>query len=473
MNSTMPRPAVSANVPRTMRCATIVGAGCVQRRSMETALSQSSLPTTLPAGPGTHGARFLGMRTGLESKLLLSFIGIVAMAVAMSCFLILQQQRATADSMVENRAMTLSRGLAAISPGVLERNDRTELSRIARALLAQRDVITAGIFDSSGRLLASSSGIGEGADLLAFLPAPSAKVTAFEPVHCYAPRAGWFLAITSPVLSLEPQQEDGTTINPAARRGLHVSGYITVCVSDNSADNEMDAVRLKVVLIGTLTVLGCFPLAAMLIHKLLDPIRHLVRATQRIIDGDLDAQVAIDRQDVIGRLARSFNQMVLRIRRQQDALATANRELESKVQQRTAQLETANKRLSSEIAEKEDFLRAVSHDLNAPLRNISGMTEMLMRDRETLDASVIHRLERIQKNVEVETNLISELLELSQIKTRRLKMETLDTHLLVDEVAGIFEADLRTRDIQFVVDGPLPKLRCERAASTGFSEPDR
>src|SRR5205085_410742 len=105
--------------------------------------------------------------------------------------------------------------------------------------------------------------------------------------------------------------------------------------------------------------------------------------------GQLDTRVAVDRPDVIGVLARSFNDMVIKVRTQQEQLACANRALElandgleaanrgleEKVAQRTGQLETAagqlqaaNKRLSGEIAEKEDFLRAVSHDLNAPLR---------------------------------------------------------------------------------------------------------
>ena len=65
--------------------------------------------------------------------------------------------------------------------------------------------------------------------------------------------------------------------------------------------------------------------------------------------------MAIDRPDVIGVLARSFNEMVNRVRRQQEdleaaneKLAEANRDLEERVQQRTAQLEMANIRLSSE-----------------------------------------------------------------------------------------------------------------------------
>src|SRR6185369_5713442 len=110
------------------------------------------------------------------------------------------------------------------------------------------------------------------------------------------------------------------------------------------------------------------------------------------------------------------------------------------------------KRLSSEIAEKEDFLRAVSHDLNAPLRNISGMaTMLLMKNRERFDEDIIHRLERIQKNVEVETDLIAELLELSRIKTRRLKMEEVAVEPLVLQVRDLFEDDLKSGGIEFVI----------------------
>jgi len=90
-------------------------------------------------------------------------------------------------------------------------------------------------------------------------------------------------------------------------------------------------------------------------------------------------------------------------------------------------------------------------------------TMLLMKNREKFDEDVIHRLERIQKNVQVETDLIAELLELSRIKTRRQKMEPVDVGAMVHELAGMFENDLRTKNIALVVDQLLPVLECERA----------
>jgi signal transduction histidine kinase len=156
--------------------------------------------------------------------------------------------------------------------------------------------------------------------------------------------------------------------------------------------------------------------------------------------------------------------MVKTVHRQQQDLEQANQDLEQRIDQRTAQWVVANKRLSAEIAEKEDFLRAVSHDLNAPLRNISGMATMLMmKYRGQFDEDVIHRLERIQKNVEVETGLIAELLELSRIKTRRQKIEPVEIQGLVQDVGDIFENDLKDKQIELIIDGRLPVLNCERS----------
>jgi len=167
--------------------------------------------------------------------------------------------------------------------------------------------------------------------------------------------------------------------------------------------------------------------------------------------------VAIHRTDVIGTLARSFNQMIIQVKSQQE-------NLEKTVQDRTAQLEQTNRRLTAEIAEKEDFLRAVSHDLNAPLRNISGMADMLLHKHASqFDEDVIHRLHRIQKNADVERDLINELLELSRIKTDRQRSEMVDVEALVRDLAGIFENDLKGRNILLEIETRLPVIHGEKA----------
>ena len=88
---------------------------------------------------------------------------------------------------------------------------------------------------------------------------------------------------------------------------------------------------------------------------------------------------------------------------------------------------------------------------------------LLMKHREKFDEDIIHRLERIQKNVEIETDLIGELLELSRIKTRRQKLEPANIDEIVRELRDLFENDLKTRGIELIVDSALPELICEKA----------
>ncbi|MDQ7828706.1 MAG: ATP-binding protein [Armatimonadota bacterium] len=53
---------------------------------------------------------------------------------------------------------------------------------------------------------------------------------------------------------------------------------------------------------------------ARLARSLTDPIERLTRAAERLREGDLDAQVAIDSDDEIGRLGRAFSAMAARLR---------------------------------------------------------------------------------------------------------------------------------------------------------------
>ena len=90
-------------------------------------------------------------------------------------------------------------------------------------------------------------------------------------------------------------------------------------------------------------------------------------------------------------------------------------------------------------------------------------TMLLLKHKDKFSEDVIHRLERIQKNVQVETDLISELLELSRIKTRRQTMERVDTETIVKDLEGVLEEDIRSKQIRVILDTALPRLTAERA----------
>lgn len=430
--------------------------------------------------------RRISGRTGLQGKLVLCFMFLLTAALGASCYLFVSDTREVLDHMVGEQAQEISRTLAMAAETPLERGDAAELNRVGADLLKNRGIVAVAFFDARGTMLgiASRDQDLERAGSMS-LPNPRLSGLLGRLQNRWMASLGSYVELTTPVTAFSAGAARGIEPQPPAKATSRIIGYVTVCIGQGDNDWRLRNVQLTVVLIGAVAVLVSLPVMYGLVHRIFTPIRQLVGATEKIAAGHLDTQVAIDRPDVIGTLARSFNEMINRVKRQQDDLAEANaklaeanrqlantnQDLEQKVRQRTAQLEatagqleSANHRLSSEIAEKEDFLRTVSHDLNAPLRNIAGMaTMLLMKHRATFDPDVVHRLERIQKNVQVETDLIGELLELSRIKTRRQKMETVDVAALVVELGEVLAQDLESRQIKLVIDTPMPPLECERA----------
>lgn len=426
---------------------------------------QNPEPTVAAESPASTAGpiRRVGRTLGLQGRLVLVFMLLLTGGLGASCWLFVSRSSTQLNDLMGEQARQMASALALMSEQPVRTRATAELERTARDLIKSRNILFVAFLDSEFSVLVLSS-----RDLDFRLDTARALSGATQSLmqvcRRQSPLFGEYLEVTAPVIGTAAQSH-----NEPASAGLQ--GYVVVGVSQTREVAQLNRINYLIIGVACLIAILGLPIASLLVHRVFSPIRQLVDATQKIIAGDLDTRVALDRPDVIGVLARSFNEMVLWVRKQQQALAAANgqlaqinRELEIKVEQRTAQLEMANKRLSGEIAEKEDFLRAVSHDLNAPLRNIDGMASMLlMKYQDKLDEDVIHRLERIKKNVEAETDLISELLELSRIKTRRQKMEPVELSALVDEVAGLFENDLRSRGITLIKESPLPVIHCERA----------
>ncbi len=93
--------------------------------------------------------------------------------------------------------------------------------------------------------------------------------------------------------------------------------------------------------------------------------------------------------DALGRAIDALGADVAAARSQ---TSTANEALVQQVKARTAELSQANRQLELEAQDKDHFLRAVTHDLNAPLRNIDGLSRMLLhKHADELSESAVSR----------------------------------------------------------------------------------
>src|SRR5690242_18514658 len=86
----------------------------------------------------------------------------------------------------------------------------------------------------------------------------------------------------------------------------------------------------------------------------------------------------------------------------------------TEIRQREDELQRANKM-------KDEFLATLSHELRTPLTSIVGWVNLL-KGRTLDEAAAAKALDVIDRNAKVQTQLVNDLLNVSQIITGKLKV---------------------------------------------------
>ncbi len=119
-----------------------------------------------------------------------------------------------------------------------------------------------------------------------------------------------------------------------------------------------------------------------------------------------------------------------------------NEDLENRVALRTAELEEKNREL-------ETFSFTVSHDLKAPLRGISGYSQLLQENHsQNLGGEGVHFLKKIIASVKHMDQLINDMLAYSRMERRSMDNRDLDIRPLVQSVLDEFRDEISLRNIQ-------------------------
>jgi signal transduction histidine kinase len=250
-------------------------------------------------------------------------------------------------------------------------------------------------------------------------------------------------------------------------------GEVTICANYRSLQFLKEAGMLTLVHLTALLLLVlilAIQYALWISKRVTEPLNELAAVSRRMADMDFSEHVPIQSDDEVSALAAAFNDLShalkLNISQKDDyaaELSELNEKLESVVAKRTEELEHANLRLQREIREKDEFLRTVSHDLGAPLRNIGGLAHMIQRKYgDGLSGEGLDRLGRIRSNVERELGLIEELLELSRIKTRPANNENIDLMEQLGQIRQMFSYPLEERGIHLVVMDILPTIKADK-----------
>lgn len=128
-----------------------------------------------------------------------------------------------------------------------------------------------------------------------------------------------------------------------------------------------------------------------------------------------------------------------------EELLRSNAELEQRVREYEAKAEAATKEL-------EGFCYSVSHDLRAPLRSIDGFTHALMESaNDKLDATEREYLQRVRAASQRMGGLIDDLLNLSRVGRREMRVQDVNLSDLAVAVSRDLQALDTSRRVDFII----------------------
>lgn len=158
-----------------------------------------------------------------------------------------------------------------------------------------------------------------------------------------------------------------------------------------------------------------------------NPLRQLTRSAEAVAEGHFDQPVKARSRDELGRLSRTFNEMMQRLH--------ASRQVQT------------------------NFVANVSHELRTPLTTVKGMVETL-REGAVDDLEV---RDRFLNTVETETNrlirLVNDLLILSRVDSEGLNLRMKSVNLLLLAKSCIDQFAYAER--QMVLDGQEFRVRAD------------
>lgn len=161
-------------------------------------------------------------------------------------------------------------------------------------------------------------------------------------------------------------------------RGLDWLIVVTVPENDFMAQVNTNTRNTILLCLGALGL--AIALSLLTAHRIAKSILRLNQASQAIADGQLDQHVEAQGIVELEGLAQSFNRMAKQLQQAFSALATANQELEQRVDERTAELQAAN----DEINSLNQKLKSENVRMGAELEVAKQIQQMILPREEEL-----------------------------------------------------------------------------------------
>lgn len=162
-------------------------------------------------------------------------------------------------------------------------------------------------------------------------------------------------------------------------------------------------------------------------------------------------------EEKIKERTKNLDEKALKLERSQKALIY----LLEDVNESREKLKEINEQKEAVNQELKAFSYSVSHDLKAPLRAISGFSQVLVEDFSgQLDPEAQRYIDLINENAENMGNLISAFLEFSRTGQKQVNETRVNLNKIVERILGELNNEIREKQVEVITEN-LPDVQAD------------